>query len=201
MDCTTPKPLVALGLTPVARWYGVSSMSQFFLLPTLQALCLFQKLGRTMMLLRGLCAARRLPFLYFQVCSAAFLSVLQCCGSWPPGCLLCSDIFFFNKLIKLVWIKHQLNVGAEYLAVSSVNKRPDRGSLLDKVYWLNYSVLESCAALSKNQRGSPNWTFCTVLWAMAHMLVVHIKGTACGGFSFGQICIWLQLLWIQFLFN
>lgn len=41
--------------------------------------------------------------------------------------------------------------------------------------------------------------FCTVLWAMAHVLVAHIKGSAYGGSRFGQICIWLSLLWMLFL--
>lgn len=41
--------------------------------------------------------------------------------------------------------------------------------------------------------------FCTVLWAMAHVLVAHNEGPAYGCSSFGQICIWLRLLWILFL--
>lgn len=187
MDCTTTKLLVALGLILVARWYGVSSMSHFFILPTLQALCLFQKLGRTMMLLRGLCAARRLPAVQqflLSVCSAVEVDPLD------AGCVV---ILFFNKLIKLVWIKYQFTVGTEYLAVSSVNKRPDRGSLLDKVYWLNYSVLESSGALSKKQRGSPDWTFLhcslrhawhTCWWHTSRVL--HVVVPALDEFAFGS---------------
>lgn len=41
--------------------------------------------------------------------------------------------------------------------------------------------------------------FCTVLWAVAHVLVAHIEGPPCHGSSLGQICIWLRLLWIPFL--
>lgn len=93
-DCTTPKLLGSPGLIPVARWDGVSSMACFSLLPSLQAPCLFQKLGRTVMLPRGLCDAKRLPFLYFQffclVCSAVKVDPLYAC---------CIVILFFFFLI------------------------------------------------------------------------------------------------------
>lgn len=56
-------------------------------------------------------------------------------------------------------MKQQFAIGTEDLAVSSVNKLPDRGSLLDKSYWLSSSILESSAVLSKNQEGGPDQTF------------------------------------------
>lgn len=65
-DCTTPKLLGALGVIPVARWCGVSSMACSSLLPSLRAPCLLQKLGRTVVMLRGLCHVRSLPFSLFS---------------------------------------------------------------------------------------------------------------------------------------
>lgn len=61
---------------------------------------------------------------------------------------------------------------------------------------LSWKVLQ---LLPRTREAGQTERFCTVLWAMAHMLVAHTMGFTYGGSSFGQICIWLRLLWIPFL--
>lgn len=56
--------------------------------PPSETPCLFQELVRTVMLLKGLCDAGRLPCFCFQISLAVFLPDMQPCGRLPPYMLV-----------------------------------------------------------------------------------------------------------------